>query len=334
MVGTVAYMSPEQARGEVLDVRSDLFSLGAVLYEMATGRLAFGGDTTAIIFESILNRTPVAPVRLNPDVPPKLEEAINKLLEKDRRLRYQTAADLEADLRRLKRDSDTGRVAASASPPEGLFRSGGVDDHGRHHTPEKESGEDSDTGGCHRAAAVAAACSSGLPRDPLLTERDSILIADFVNTTGDPAFDGTLKQALAVSVGTIALSQHCPGRARSRHAAVHGSVAGRACNGFCGVGDLPARRHQGGSGRFDHRARDSTMFSAERPSAERASRSRGSSAKRTRRNRCWRNWAGRHRAFVPSLANRSRRFSSSIRLSSGRQPRRWRRFAHSQRVGV
>ena len=118
MIGTVAYMSPEQARGEVLDARSDLFSLGAVLYEMATGRLAFGGDTTAIIFESILNRTPVAPVRLNPDVPPKLEEAINKLLEKDRRLRYQTAADLEADLRRLKRDSDAGRAAVSTSPLE------------------------------------------------------------------------------------------------------------------------------------------------------------------------------------------------------------------------
>ncbi len=118
MVGTVAYMSPEQARAEVLDARSDLFSLGAVLYEMATGRLAFGGDTTAIIFESILNRTPVAPVRLNPDVPPKLEEAINKLLEKDRRLRYQTAADLEADLRRLKRDSDAGRAAVSTPPLE------------------------------------------------------------------------------------------------------------------------------------------------------------------------------------------------------------------------
>ncbi len=118
-VGTISYMSPEQARGEELDVRSDLFALGAVVYEMATGRVAFDGDTSAVIFDGILNRTPAAPGQINPAVFPKLEEIILKLLDKDRQLRYQSASELEVDLKRLRRDSDASRsairtVAASA----------------------------------------------------------------------------------------------------------------------------------------------------------------------------------------------------------------------------
>src|ERR1017187_9195468 len=184
-MGTVTYMSPEQVRAKELDARTDLFSFGAVLYEMSTQTLPFRGESTGVIFEAILNRAPVTPTRINPDLPAELERIILKCLEKDRDLRYQHASDLRTDLQRLKRDTGSAQLPLST-----------------------KSRDATAIGRRWKMAVPALAVSVALlvggyvyfHHPAKLTDKDTIVLADFTNTTGDSVFDGTLRQGLSVQL--------------------------------------------------------------------------------------------------------------------------------------
>ena len=226
MVGTVAYMSPEQVRARELDARTDLFSFGAVLYEMATGDLPFHGESSAVICEAIMNRAPVAVVRLNHDVPDELERIINRALEKDRELRYQGAKEMRSELLRLKRDTETGRAIAASSGRVAVAQESGSQvvqppspASGSSPAPARSPSSSAVkvaevpvAGGklwkilVSAAVILVAVAIAGAyylrsrQTTHRLTEKDTIVLADFANSTGDPVFDDTLKTALSVSL--------------------------------------------------------------------------------------------------------------------------------------
>ena len=262
-VGSINYMSPEQARGQEIDGRSDIFSLGLVIYEMATGRQAFAGPTSAVVYEAILNRQPLPASQVNSEVPQDLDRVIARTLEKDPKLRYQTAGDLVAELRRLRRDTDARRAGSSGAQPVAISQYAPASSAAAAPTvapPPAVSGSGAVTAASPISSgvtpparrprwvlfAVPTLLAVGIggfwlwnsTRTPVFTERDVIVVADFANSTGDPVFDDALKQAVSVQLqqtpfvtlladqqvqSTLALMQRKPDEA------IVGTVARELC---------------------------------------------------------------------------------------------------------